>query len=133
MTEPSNNSLFNNNTTTARNASATRSTTYSYRNRDSIKTPPAFPVAFSPLRIRSTKRVTKGYKTTATVTMPVKVKSDGVTNSKSSSTAMTAEEKAAIRAVRLAARSAAKGKEVAASAHKVVDEDVCVTDIEVQE
>lgn len=117
--------------TATTDASSQKATSYSYRNRDDIKTPTAFPVAFSPLRVRSTKRINRGYKTTATVKMPTKVKRDNVSKTWSPSMGMTAEQKAAIRAARLEARRLAKGKQTAAC-EDVVDGDVDMDDSKIQ-
>lgn len=100
-------------------------TKYPYRNRADIKRPTAFPVAFSPLRNRSTKRTSRGYKTTATVKMPVKVNSDHVSKTWDRSAKMNAEHKAAMRAVRLEARRMAKGKQSSeVGCEGAADEDV---------
>lgn len=97
----------------------------SLRNRSAIKAPPAFPVAFSPLRERSTKRGNKGWKTTSTVTMPARVQDGRVSKTESSSNKVTDEQKAAIRAIRLEARNFAKvdgEKEKMFEDDKVIDE-----------
>jgi len=112
------------NTSTTTATTKASATNYSYRPRNDIKTPPAFPVAFSPLRNRSTKRTNRGYKDTATVKMPVKVKRDNVSKTWSPATKMTAEQEAGIRAVRLEARRLAKGMQgCEAVGEEVVDED----------
>jgi len=87
---------------------STTTTGYSYRNRNDIKPPKAFPVTSSPPRSRSTKRITKGYKTTSTVTMPAKLNTNHVPKPESPAPRITTEQNAAIRALRLEARRSAK-------------------------